>query len=171
MNRRDFLRYVGTGLVVGPAVVKAILATPAVAQAGANPLITGELGTWQGVRWWVKEFDGGTSIGVALGITNPMTGKVVRNAVRLHSMPDQQAFINRVWEMRDPHGEGLRELPDPPDNILAGQELLRMWAEEEAWRQGWAVPPKGWKARMAAGVRGDGVLEGREMRLPGRAKT
>ena len=175
MNRRDFLRYVGTGLVVGPAAVKAILATPAVAASG-NPLFSGELGVWQGVRWWVKEFDFGNQVGVALGVTNPKTGQLVRNAVRFCITPGNREaiskFMDRVWEAPK-QDYTLLALPEPPDAVLACQRLLGVWAEEESWRQGLARPPKGWRVRTAetrkirlirSAADHEAYLEGREMR-------
>lgn len=88
--------------------------------------------------------------------------------MRLRSIPDQYEFLNRLWQLRDPFGAGFTVLPDPPENICAGQKILKLWAEEEAWRQGLLPPPKGWRPATTPGVRGDGVLEGREMRLPRR---
>lgn len=155
MNRRDFLRYVGTGLVVGPAAIKAILA--AVEAAPLAPLAS-----WTDARWWLKEFDYGNKFGVALGVSNPKTGKTVRNAVLMVGRLDSQ-FINRVWKQNQGFG-GLAAFPDPPEGVRAAQRLLETWAEEEAWRQRLATPPKGWSPYTTSGVHGDDVLEGREMR-------
>ena len=158
MTRRDFLRYVGTGLVVGPSAIQAILATP-VATAAPPPLAI-----WAAPRWWVKEFDFGNQFGVALGLTNPRTGETIRNAVRMVGrLPSE--FMNRMMQLDHGFSDGFAALPDPPKGILAAQRLLEMWAEETAWRQGLATPPKGWKPYMPRGVRGDDVLEGKEMRM------
>lgn len=157
MNRRDFLKYVGTGLVVGPAAARAILAAP-IEAAAPSPLAL-----WTAPRWWVKEFDWGNKFGVALGLTNPRTGKTVRNAVRMDGRLSSE-FMNRVWADQD-FGGGITSFADPPEGIRAAQRLLEAWAEEEAWRQGLATPPKGWKPWMPPGVRGDDVLEGREMQM------
>ena len=166
MNRRDFLRYVGTGLVVGPVAVKAILATPA---AAGNPLFTGELGVWQGVHWWVKEFDFGNQIGVALGLTNPKTGEMLRNAVRL-GLPQGQygaysAFMDGIIKQAHTHPyDGISDLPaDAPEGVLAARRLLEMWAEEESYRQRLVPAPAWWRETTTPGIRGDGILEGREM--------
>ena len=164
MNRRAFLRYVGTGLVVGPAAVKAILAA-APAEAAVGPLAP-----WTGVQWWVKEFDWGNKLGVAMGVTNPKTGKTVRNAVRLilPRGPDHDAFMDRVVKAtptRD-FGEGLATLPDPTETVRAAQMILEMWAEEESYRQGLVQPPAWWRrSRTTPGIPLDEVLEGKEMRL------
>ena len=166
MNRRDFLGYVGTSLVVGPAVVKAILAAPA--EAATNPLFTGSLGEWQNVRWWVKEFDWGNKLGVALGVTNPKTGKTVRNAVRmvLPRGPHHNAFMDRVLKAKPERdfGEGLADLPEPTETVQAAQKLLEMWAEEESYRQRLVRPPAWGQPRTTPGIPNDEVLEGKEMR-------
>ena len=166
MNRRSFLRYVGTGLVVGPATVKAILAAPAMAAPHLAP--------WVGHAWWVKEFDFGRYLGVALGVTNPKTGKTVRNAVRIavseDNWPKHQEFMGMIFKAVQERGfEGLDSLPGAPDAVQAAQRLLETWAEEESYRQGLVKPPAWWRAgKTTRGIpddRLDEVLEGKEMRL------
>ena len=145
MIRRDFFRFIGTGLVVGPAAVKAILATPVEAAPG------GAFAWAAKPEWWVKEFDFGNKVGVCLGVLDSTTGQRVRQAVRL-SHPrfepgprEMDAFLIRVWEASK--GGPLTSLPDPPPIIQAGQRILETWAE----------------TRWPPGVVGDGIMEGHEM--------
>ena len=163
MNRRDFLRYVGTGLVVGPAAVKALLAAP----VEAFPVAP--LAPWTGVQWWVKEFDFGNQLGVALGVTNPQTGERVRNAVRLMLPADQYRgysdFMLRFIALNKHPYDGFPDIPsDAPEGVLAARRLHEMWAEEESYRQRLVPAPAWWRPSTTPGVRGDGILEGREMR-------
>ena len=168
MNRRDFLRFVGTGVVVGPAAVKAILAT--VPTPPINPILTGELGAWEGIKWYAKEFDFGHSLGVALSVTHPRSQETYRNAVRLALDDESRTWFHEC--IVDDVGEGLygfESMISPPP-IRAAKELLAVWGEEQAYLMGLLQPPKGWRParRLGAGVAGDEVLEGRETFLPGR---
>lgn len=167
MNRRDFLRFVGTGLVVGPAAVKAILVTSA-ESVPTSPLFGGQLGVWSGIRWHVKEFDFGNQLGVALSLTNPQTGEQVRNAVRLAlpnaEWPSYRTFMHEFIERGTHPYDGIDSLPaDLPDSVLAARRLLEMWAEEESYRQRLVPAPAWWREETTAGVRGDAILEGNEM--------
>lgn len=150
MNRRDFLKFVGSGLVVGPATVRDILATIPSALAAPLPVAAPsallEVGLWQNVKWYVKEFDYGNQIGVGLSLMNPTTGKEIRNSV-LFSMPQGEYGKRPVDQYMKTLGgadrlnEGLEVFPRDgiPDEIRAGEALLRIWAEEKGFR----MPPTG----------------------------
>lgn len=186
LSRRAFLGWLALAPVITPTLLKG-----AVKDAAASILQTveqaagGAFGWVSDPRWWIKEFDWGHTVGVAMEVIHPQTGEPYRNAVRMNRCQHPEHLA--IWPNWSPGVEGglipvERFSSCDQEAIQIAQQHLTVWSEEKAmsvrlipckWcRKGVRHCPHQWGGSavlptptLGHGVVGDEVLEGNEQRL------
>ncbi|HZM00394.1 MAG TPA: hypothetical protein VFD43_09100 [Planctomycetota bacterium] len=138
MNRRAFLAGLVTtaaGLLVPEPRIWAMgWAPPPVVPNLIRPLMAGELGVWEGVRFVTQRFDYGAVLGMAGLAKNTVTGEERWRGVRLTDGPGMFSGPRVAKQLLDDWiADGCR-VADPPARVAAiyGRHGLVPWGEDDA---------------------------------------